>query len=175
MDARDPVGYGSAMAWTPADRSAMAVPGFPSQAGKQSYNAAISRQDRGAILGGDSGIGDGDFRWTACGGPSLLWTKGRPYRDHLSPPRQPSTLPGTSRDDPSCASPNGKFSSHAARLTRSPLPARGLARGSARAARAGSTATAALPGKLSLAGRTPFQTPASSTEDSPFSRAPLAR
>ena len=65
MDARDPVGYGSAMAWTPADRSAMAVPGFPSQAGKQSYNAAISRQDRGAILGADSGIGDGDFRWTA--------------------------------------------------------------------------------------------------------------
>jgi hypothetical protein len=65
VDARDPVGYGSAMAWTPADRSAMAVPGFPSQAGKQSYNAAISRQDRGAILGADSGIGDGDFRWTA--------------------------------------------------------------------------------------------------------------
>jgi len=72
VDARDPVGYGSAMAWTPADRSAMAAPGFPSQAGKQSYNAAISRQDRGAIPGGDSGIGDGDFRWTASPVPKKL-------------------------------------------------------------------------------------------------------
>jgi hypothetical protein len=29
----------------------MAVPRFPSKAGKQSYNAAISRHDRGARLG----------------------------------------------------------------------------------------------------------------------------
>lgn len=33
----------------------MAVPRFPSKAGKQSYNAAISRHDRGARLGGDNG------------------------------------------------------------------------------------------------------------------------
>ncbi len=53
----------TALAWTPTTRSRWQC--LDSAAGKQSYNAAISRQDRGAILGADHGIGGGEIRWTA--------------------------------------------------------------------------------------------------------------
>jgi hypothetical protein len=56
-----------ARAWTPDTRSAMA-PGSPA-AGKQSCNAAISRQDRCAMLAEDSREARSEIRWTA----SVSW------------------------------------------------------------------------------------------------------
>jgi hypothetical protein len=52
-----------ARACTPATRSPMTVLGSPA-AGKQSCNAAILRQNRSAMLAGDSREARGEIRWT---------------------------------------------------------------------------------------------------------------
>ena len=73
-----------ARVWTPATRSALAMPGSPA-AGRRRRNAAISWQGRGARLGGDSGIGRGEIHWTATpgGSPSTGLRTGRELSNAL--------------------------------------------------------------------------------------------